>query len=234
MPQQVALVTGAGRGIGRAICTRLARDGWAIAGLARNERELTETASLVSEHGCEFLVLPADVCDPDQVDRSVSAVMDKFERLDLLVNNAGVAPLGKVVEMPLEVFDRCVRVNVNAVFYCCKRVLPIMAAQGVGAIINVSSLAAIDPFPGFGAYGAAKAWVNTFTRALAGEVAQDGIRVFAIAPGAVETAMLRGAFPDFPADQTLDPADVADFVTVLLDSRCQHTSGQVVHLQKRG
>lgn len=234
MTNQVALVTGAGRGIGRAICTRLARDGWAVAGLARNERELGETGSLVSEHGGEFLVLPADVCDPEQVDRAVSAVVDKYERLDLLVNNAGVAPFGKVAEMPLEVFDRCVQVNVNAVFYCCQRVLPIMAGQGGGAIINVSSMAATDPFPGFGAYGATKAWVNTFTRALADEVAQDGIRVFAIAPGAVETAMLRGAFPDFPAEQTLDPADVADLVTVLLDSRCQHTSGQVVQLQKRG
>jgi len=232
MSDRVAIITGGGRGIGRAVSIQLARDGYSIAALARNERELAETASLVVEGGAQCLILPTDVCDPEQVDRAVSAVVERFGRIDVLVNNAGVAPMGKVSEMPLETFEQCVRVNVNAVFYCCRAVLKVMAAEGSGIIVNISSVAAVDPFPGFAAYGATKAWVNTFTKALAGEVACHNVRVFAVAPGAVETSLLRSAVPDFPADQALAPSDVAEMVSALLDSRCRHASGEVICVKK--
>jgi 3-oxoacyl-[acyl-carrier protein] reductase len=233
MIDQVALVTGAGRGIGRAICLRLAGDGLAVVGLARNDRELRETQRLVTEADGECLTIPTDVSDPEQVDRAVTAAVDKFQRIDVLVNNAGVGPLGKVPEMPLDVFQRCIQVNINAVFYMCQDVMPIMTSQGGGTIINISSVASFDPFPGFAAYGGSKAWVNVFTKALAAEAAADGIRAFAVAPGAVDTQMLRGALPDFPADQTLAPQDVADVVALLLDPRCRHASGEVITVQKR-
>ena len=233
MNEQVALVTGAGRGIGRAICERLAGEGFGIVGLARNERELAETRRLVTGAEGECLIIPTDISDPEQVDRAVTAAVDRFQRIDVLINNAGVAPLGKVPEMPLEAFERCVAVNVRAVFYLCQDVMPVMASQGGGTIINISSMASFDPFPGFAAYGGSKAWVNVFTKALAAEGAADGIRAFAIAPGAVETRGLRGAFPDYPADKCLAPEDVAEVVSALLDPRCRHASGQVVCVQKQ-
>ena len=201
-------------------------------GLARNERELAETASLVAESGAQCLILPTDVCEPEQVDRAVSAAVERFERIDVLVNNAGVAPMSRVTEMPRETFERCIRVNVNAVFYCCQGVLSVMASQGSGSIVNISSVAAEDPFPGFAAYGGTKAWVNTFTRALAAEVACHNVRVFAVAPGAVETTLLRAAVPDFPAGQALDPSEVAEMVCALLDPRCRHASGEVICVKK--
>ncbi|UCG34280.1 MAG: SDR family oxidoreductase [Phycisphaerales bacterium] len=233
MNGKVALITGAGRGIGRAVCVRLAKDGYDIVGLSRNERELAETQRLVTDAGSECLIVPTDVTDADQVDRAVSAAVDRFQRVDVAVNNAGVAPLGKVPEMPLEVFERCIAVNVCAVFYLCQDVMPIMASQGGGTIINISSMSSFDPFPGFAAYGGTKAFVNVFTKALAAEGAHDGIRAFAVAPAAVETRALRGAFPDFPAAECLDPADVADMVSALLDRRCRHASGEVITVKKR-
>ena len=202
-------------------------------GLDTDQRELAETQRLVSEADGECLIMPTDVSDPEQVDRAVTTTVDKFQRIDVLVNNAGLAPLGKVPEMPLEVFERCVAVNINAVFYLCQDVMPIMASQGGGSIINISSMASFDPFPGFAAYGGSKAWVNVFTKALAAEGAADGIRAFAVAPAAVETRALRGAFPDYPTDRTLAPEDVAEVVSALLDPRCRHASGEVIRIQKR-
>jgi NAD(P)-dependent dehydrogenase (short-subunit alcohol dehydrogenase family) len=233
MNEKVALVTGAGRGIGQAACARLAEDGYDIVGLSRNERELAETRRRVTDAGSECLIVPTDVTDADQVDRAVSAAADKFQRIDVLVNNAGVAPLSRVPEMSLEVFEHCVAVNVNAVFFLCQDVMPIMASQGGGTIINISSVASFDPFPGFAVYGGTKAFINVFTMALAAEGAGDGIRAFAIAPGAVETQALRRAFPDFPADECLTPADVADMISALCDRRCRHASGEIVTVKKR-
>jgi len=99
-------------------------------------------------------------------------------------------------------------------------------------IVNISSAASVDPFPGLVAYGGTKAWVNIWSKGLADEGRPLGIRVFAVAPGAVETKMLREAFPDFPADQTLDPMDVADMVFQLSLPECRYASGQTIMVQK--
>ena len=99
-------------------------------------------------------------------------------------------------------------------------------------IISTSSCASVDPFPGFAAYGASKSWVNAWTKALAEEGRLIGIRVFAVAPGAVETRMLRDAFPEFPSDQTLQPSDVADVVFTVADPTCRHATGQTIFVKK--
>ncbi len=107
-----------------------------------------------------------------------------------------------------------------------------MAASGGGAIINISSISAFDPFPGFAAYGAAKAFVNTYTKALASEGRSVNIRVHGIAPGAVDTQMLRGSFPDFPSDKMLSPDDVAALAELLLRPGSQYISGETVVIRK--
>ena len=107
-----------------------------------------------------------------------------------------------------------------------------MRQQRSGVIVNISSVASVDPFPGFSIYGACKAWVNLFTKALAAEGKPLGIRAYAIAPGAVETSMLRSAFPDFPADHTLRPDDIAAAIEAVCDDRLAHSSGQTIFVRK--
>ena len=129
-------------------------------------------------------------------------------------------------------YERAVAVNVSAVFHATQAVWPIMQKQGGGTIVNVSSLASDDPFPGFAVYGACKAWVNLFTKATAAEGRPHNIRVYAVAPGAVETGMLRERFPDFPAEQSLAPEDVAGTIELLCDERGVHAAGSTLWLRK--
>ncbi len=129
-------------------------------------------------------------------------------------------------------FETIHAVNVKSVYMACREVWPIMQKQGGGVIVNISSVASVDPFPGFSAYGASKAWVNTWTKALAAEGQDAGIRVYAVAPAAVETRMLRSAFPDFPADQTLPPSDIADVVFAAAGPNGEYENGQTVFVSK--
>ncbi|MBI5762197.1 MAG: SDR family oxidoreductase [Planctomycetes bacterium] len=228
----VAIVTGAGRGIGRAIAQRLAKSGASVVAVARTLSQITETCSLIKANGGTAIPIAADVTQEADVSRLVEQTIAAFGRVDVLVNNAGVAPLMRIEQTSTDDFDTVIATNVRAVFLCCRAVWAPMAKAGSGAIVNISSVGAFDPFPGFAAYGAAKAFVNTYTKALAAEGAERNIRVYAVAPGAVETTMLRGAFPDFPTDKVLAPDDVAALVEALLAPACQHSCGQTVIIQK--
>jgi len=232
MDRPVVVVTGGGRGIGRAVCERFAADGALVVAAARSTDQLEETRVLVQEAGGECHVRATDVGEASDVDALISETVKHHGRVDILVNNAGVGHLCMMEELTPSVFESIMRVNVNAVYYACRAVWPVMRDGGGGAIINISSAASVDPFPGFAAYGAAKAWVNLWSRALADEGRPHGIRVFSVAPGAVETQMLRGAFPDFPSHQTLQPSDVADVVHTVAEPACRYASGQTVFVRK--
>lgn len=227
-----ALVTGAGRGIGRAMAVRLASEGYAVAGVARSQADLAETAAAVERSGGRFRALAGDLGDAAVVGRVVAEAAEALDGLTLLVNNAGLAPLGPVESMSGEEFEAQLSINVRAVFYACQAAIPHLRQSGGGVIVNVSSVAAVDPFPGFAAYGASKAWVNLFTQALARELAGEGIRVYALAPGAVDTRMLRSALPDFPPERCLRPEDVAGALIWLLDERARYATGQTVYVRK--
>lgn len=229
---KVAIVTGAGRGIGRAIAQRLAKSGVSVVAAARTLAQITETCSLIKASGGNAIPIAADVTKEADVSRLVEHTIAAFGRVDVLVNNAGVAPLVRIDQMTADVFDTVISTNVRAVFLCCRAVWGPMAKAGSGAIVNISSVGAFDPFPGFAAYGAAKAFVNTYTKALAAEGAERNIRVYAVAPGAVETTMLRGAFPSFPVEKVLAPDDVAALVETLLTPACRYSSGQTIVIQK--
>ncbi len=228
---KAAVVTGAGRGIGRAIALRLAGAGMNVLAVARTAKDLKETASQASGMPGKVLPHKADVTRSEQVDAFVRRAVAEFGRLDVLVNNAGAAPLCKIDEITDSLLDDTLAVNVRAVVYACRSAWPALT-RSRGAIVNISSLAALDPFPGFALYGGTKAWVNTFSQALAGEGKPLGIRVFSLGPGAVETKMLRKVFPDLPADQALQPDEVAAAVEWLLDERAEHTSGQTLYIRK--
>ena len=232
MQEQVAIVTGGGSGIGRAICLRLAAAGAHVVAASRTQAQLTQTKAKIESAGGMCTTIPTDVSVPDEVTHLVKTAMSKLGRIDTLVNCAGVAPMSPIEEFEDLVFTSVTGVNMAAVFYTTKRVWPIMRHQGGGTIVNISSQFSQNPPPGFAVYGASKAWINTFTQAMADEGRKHKIHVFAIAPGAVETETLRGALPDFPKHKTLQPADVAEMVYAMTRGHCAYATGQTIFMRK--
>lgn len=229
---QTAIVTGAGRGIGRATAQRLSALGARVALAARNVEELNETRRLIAAAGGEAIAIPTDVSSESEVNALFAETLRRFGRIDILINNAGVAPSGTIESMDLKTFDAMVAVNIRGVHLCCRAAWPHMKAAGGGIIVNISSVAALDPFPGLGAYGATKSFVNLYTQALAAEGEPLGIRVHGIAPGAVDTRMLRGLYPDFPSDQALMPEDIAAAVERMLMPAAAALRGQTIVVKK--
>jgi len=223
------IVTGAGRGIGRAIARRLAAARASVVLAARKERELEETRRLIPGN---CLAVSADLTRADEVDRLIDESLTAFGRIDGLVNNAGVAPCSPIESFEPDQFDALVAINIRAVYLCCRAVWSRMAESGGGVIVNMSSLAAEDPFPGFAAYGGTKAFVNLFSQALHNEGHSRNIRVYCVLPGAVETQMLRGPFPDFPAEKALDADEVAALVEMLFSPAAAHIGGQPIRIRR--
>jgi len=191
---RVALVTGSGRGIGRAIAHLFAKEGASVFLTARTEAELASTAAEIGDFrgDCEAAAFAtADLAEEGDCTRVVAAARKKFGRIDVLVNNAGhYGPVVPVEEYPLAEFDKVISVNLRAAFLLSKLALPEMYARGSGVILNISSLSAKSAFSWGSAYAAAKAGMLGLTRVTAAEAARKGVRVNALCPGPVtETAM---------------------------------------------
>ncbi len=227
----VAVITGGGRGIGRATAIELASAGYQLAIISRTESELIETARLCGEGA---LALAGDVSDPIEVDRMVGLILGRMGRVDALVHCAGVAPSATIEQMTIEQWQSIINTNLSPIIYFCRLLWPVWRRQGGGVAVNVSSYAARDPFPGIGAYGAAKAGVNLLGLSLAREGAPINVRVHTVAPAATETTMLRKLFAadQIPSDQTLDPADVARTIAQCIRGDLKHTSGEVIYIHK--
>jgi len=232
METRVCIITGGSRGIGLATALRMARGGARVVLVARQAGALARAAQQVRASGGSCETITADVGVEVDAQRVIATTVDLCGRVDVLVNNAGVAPLGALDTFSTADFSATLSTNIAAVFYMTRGAWGVFRRQGAGLIVNISSLAAIDPFPGFAAYGASKAWVNLFTQAVAAEGKPLGIRAFAVAPGGVETDMLRRAFPDFPRDQTLAPDDVAALVEAVCEPRFAGASGQTIYVRK--
>ena len=229
--QPVAILTGAGRGIGRATAVELARAGSRLVLAARSEAELQETARLAG-HG---LVVPTDVSKPEAVESLVGRAVEAFGRLDAIVNTVGVAPVVSIAQMSPAQWREVIDVNLSAAFYLCHYAFPVFQGQGGGGVVvNVSSLASRDPFTGFAAYGAAKAGLNLFGLSAAREGERIGVRVHTVAPGAVETDMFRQiATPEqWPPEKTLEPAEVARVIVQCVKGDLRYTSGEVIFVRK--
>ena len=183
---RVALITGASRGIGRAIALGYAREGARLALASRTSSELEETAREAQELGAETCVIPTDVTDRAQVDEMVRRTVDRFSTLDILVNNAGLAgPVGPLQDNDVDYWCQTIQVNVIGVFLCCRAALPVMLSQDRGKIINL--------YGGRGrnltSYGASKVAVADITETLATELAGTNVRVNALSPGSINTRM---------------------------------------------
>jgi NAD(P)-dependent dehydrogenase (short-subunit alcohol dehydrogenase family) len=229
---QTIVITGGSSGIGLATALRFARRGNTLLLAGRRQTELDAAAAAVRAKGADVAPVRVDLASPNGPTELLDAIRTYGGRVDVLVNNAGAAPYGPIECMTDEAFELGVAVNVRAVFALTRGVWPLMRAQGGGIIVNVSSLSATDPFPGLGVYGASKAWVNLFTHAAAAEGKPHNIRVYAVAPGAVETPLLRGLFAEFPADQTLPPDAIAAVIESLCTPAFAHSSGQTIVVRK--
>lgn len=233
MAREVVIITGAGRGIGRATALRLAGRGAALVLNARSVADLEAVRAEVTAAGGRAVLVAGDAGDGVIVPQLVRAAREEFDALTGVVTCAGLAPLTPLTELDLGTFDRLLALNVRAVFLLTKAAWPVMVAGGGGTFVHVSSLGSVDPFPGFAAYGGSKAFVNTFVKGLAAEGEPVGIRLYAVAPGAVDTRMLRGLFPDFPEAQLLQPEQVADEIALLLDGAAAPASGETVFLSRQ-
>jgi len=229
MSHPVAIITGAARGIGKATAAELKRGGYDVVLTSRTRADLEAAAREVG--GVAF---PADVTEPSEVEALVADTLRRFGRIDAVVNNAGLAPVIPVKEMSIDRWHAVIDTNLSAPFYLSRAVWPTFEKQKGGVIVNVSSMAARDPFPGFAAYGAAKAGLNLFGLALAREGQPINVRVHTVAPGSVETAMFRGIMSaeQWPAEKTLEPAEVARVIASCIQGDLRHTSGEVIYVHK--
>jgi NAD(P)-dependent dehydrogenase (short-subunit alcohol dehydrogenase family) len=214
---RVCLVTGATRGIGFAIAQmllarghRVAITGTSDAGARNAEQQLAAgRADRVTGIAC-------DVRDPAAVEQAVQHVVATFGRLDVLVNNAGVGVGGTIAEMTHDEWNRIIGTNLTGVFHCCKAAIPHLRTRGGGWIINVSSLASKNPFPGAGAYCASKTGLNALSEVLMQELRYDNIRVSYVLPGSVATGF-SGRTVDQGSDWRLHPEDVARAIVELIE-----------------
>lgn len=232
---QVAIVTGGGRGIGRAIAERLATVGASVAVLARTGDEVAETAAQITQTGGRAIAIVADVTDRQAVEQAVARTGRELGPVDLLVNNAAVVtPLGPVWELDPDEWWRGIEINLRGPFLCARAVLPGMIARRRGRIVNVAAVAAYRTAPYTSAYGSSKAALVRLTDTLAAEAREHGISVFAMRPGLVQTTMQEqlSASPYLQARRgsvgpaLIPPDRAADAVVFLASGRADALTGR--------
>jgi NAD(P)-dependent dehydrogenase (short-subunit alcohol dehydrogenase family) len=221
-----ALVTGASRGIGRAVARRLARAGARVALLARHTADLKVAAAEIHDAGGDALIIACDVAESGQVTSAVEEARAALGGIDLLVNNAGVVARAALVDTTEEVFDRILAVNLRGAYLLCRAVLPEMLARRSGRIINVGSISSTLGTPNLSAYCASKWGLLGLTKSLAEELRESGVSVTSLLPGSVDTEMLRGS----GFAPVLNPEQVAQVVFFLATRAPLAMTGATVEL----
>ncbi|MCL5959370.1 MAG: 3-oxoacyl-[acyl-carrier-protein] reductase [Chloroflexi bacterium] len=239
MHDKVALVTGASRGIGRAIALRLAEMGAKI-GVNYNASQSAadQVVSRIIEGGGQAIAIPGDVGSSEQVQKMVSATLQEWGRIDILVNNAGIIRDTILLRMSEADWDAVLTTNLKGAFLCSKAVARPMLKQRGGRIINISSVSGIMGNPGQANYSAAKAGLIALTKTTARELASRGITVNAVAPGFIATDITsdlaqgyrEALIKQIPLERFGQPEDVAEVVAFLASERASYLTGQVIHV----
>lgn len=236
---KIAIVTGGGGGIGGAIAHRFAREGAKLAIVDIDGDAAAASATALIAKGTDTIAITADVTVKNSVAAMIQSVLDRWGRLDILVNVAGGADRKLVVDMTAEDWDRVVDMNLKSVFLCCQAALPAMLKQKYGKIVNISSIYGFTGNATRSSYAAAKAGVAVFTKTLALEHARDGLNINAIAPGRVETPRVRSHYSDeawaaavaqIPMGRTGTPDEIASAALFLVTDENKYITGQTIHV----
>ena len=232
-----AIVTGGGKGIGRAVCLALAEQGVNVAvNYAGSQSAAEETAALCQEKGVQAMAVQADVAQADQVEALFAKATEAFGRLDILVNNAGITRDNLIVRISEEDFDAVLSTNLKGAFLCCKKAARLMMRQRTGRIVNISSVVGLRGNPGQANYCASKAGLIGLTKSLAKELSSRHVTVNAVAPGFIDTDMTR-VLPEAARDAILSqvplgtfghPEDVAAAVAFFASDQAGYITGQVL------
>jgi len=231
---KVVIVTGGGSGIGRAAAIGFAAEGASVAAVDINGEGAKETARMIEKAGGVAIGIQTDVASSVDVSLMVQEVLSRFGgRIDILFNNAGIAPRGTVVDTKEEVWDRVLAVDLKSVFLCSKFVIPVMQKQGGGAIVNTGSMCSLHGFANLAAYTAAKAGVLLLTKQMAADYKKDNIRVNCVCPGNVLTPMTEKVWRDQGKDPAAQdkskmqtPEEIADAVFFLASDAARQISGE--------
>lgn len=206
---KVAIVTGGGRGIGKAIALALAKSGCNVVVAARIEEEISESVREISNLGAKGLAIKTDVRFKEDIENLVEKAMENFHQIDILINNAGILIRKNLMDTTEEEWDNTMDTNLKGMYLCCKEVLPIMMEQNSGIIINISSGAGKYGCAEMSAYCASKFAVIGLTESLASELEERGIKVYTVCPSGVDTKLYREAFPEEDSSTLLKPDYVA-------------------------
>jgi 3-oxoacyl-[acyl-carrier protein] reductase len=216
---KVALVTGASRGIGRAIALALGREGAAVVLAARSAAALAEAAELVRRAGGRAEPVVTELASEQSIRNLVRATEEKFGKLDIVVNNAGITHSARLEETRTEDLDRCWTINARAPFILCREALPLLKKARAGYIVNISSVVGVKGYPLQSAYTASKHAVRGMSLSLAEELRGTNVRVHVLCPGAVDTGMVGNVRPDISKEDLIGPDEIAELVLYLVTHR---------------
>ncbi|TKJ46515.1 short-chain dehydrogenase [Candidatus Aerophobetes bacterium Ae_b3a] len=237
LANKVAIVTGAGRGIGKATALTFAREGAKVVVNDIDAKAAQQVATEIESMGRQVLTIKADVSQSKEVNRMIQSILQKFGRVDILVNNAGIICRGSTENLSEEEWDRVLSVNLKGAFNCCKAVIGVMKKQRAGKIVNISSIAGkMGDIASAPCYGASKAGIACLAKSLARELAPYGINVNAVAPHAIETEMSRewsnkkrkSIISSIPLGRLGQPSDVAEAVVFLASDSAKFITGEVL------
>jgi len=213
---KVALVTGASRGIGRAISVALAQEAATVVLVARSIQKLQKTADQVTEAGGKADIVVTELTEEESIKNLVKTTSEKFAWLDILVNNAGVTHSAKLEETATEDWQRCMQINARAPFILCREALPLLKRAEAGYIINIASVVGVKGYPLQSAYTSSKHALRGMTISLAEELRGSNIRVHLLCPGGVDTDLVQKVRPDIKKDELMQPEEIAELVLYLV------------------